>query len=50
MRAPSFEKGEKGASVYGGALTEEQINRYLEVLERMCQWAMDNNYDEIQWA
>ena len=50
MRAPSFEKGEKGASIYSGGLSEEQINRYLEVLERMCRWAIENNYDKIQWS
>ena len=50
LRANSVEKGEKGASIYNMGLSEDQINRYLEILEQMAKWAMEHNYDQIQWA
>ena len=50
MRAPTHEKGTKGAEIYGGGLSSDQIQRYLDVLEQMCRWAIENNYDAIQWG
>jgi hypothetical protein len=34
---------------YDFGLSAEQIDRYLDTLEKMAKWAMDNDYDYIQW-
>jgi len=41
---------EKGVTNYDAGLSEDQINRYLEVLENMAKWAMEHDYDYISWG
>jgi hypothetical protein len=49
LQAPSVDKG-KGATIYHGGVDEDQIERYLSTLEKMARWAMENDYNEIQWG
>ena len=45
LKTPSKEK-----NVYHSGTSEDQIERYLSTLEKMARWAMENDYDEIQWG
>jgi len=48
--APSSEKGKGGAIAYDFGLSSDQIDRYVNTLEKMAQWAINKGYDYIQWG
>jgi len=48
--APTAERGKGGAMFHDAGLSAEQIERYAEILEQMARWAIENDYDYIQWG
>lgn len=39
---------EEEGNFYSGGLSQEQLQRYLDTLESMVQWAIKNDYDTIE--
>lgn len=37
-------------NMYSGGRSADQVNRYLDTLENMAKWAIQNHYDQISWG
>lgn len=46
----SLRATEKGSNVVSYGLNMNQLERYIDVLEKMVQWALKNNYDTISYC
>ena len=46
----SLRATEKGSNFVSYGLDMKQLERYIDVLEKMVQWALKNNYDTISYC
>jgi hypothetical protein len=46
----SLRATEKGSNFIAYGLDNKQLNRYIDTLEKMTQWAIKNNYDTISYC
>ena len=49
-QAPEQGVGEKGAQWFDGGRSIQQIEQYIQTLNTMIQWAMQNHYDTISFS
>ena len=47
---PTVERPKKGPIAYDAGFDAERLQRYIDVLTQMAQWAKENGYDYIHWA
>lgn len=46
----SLRATEKGSNYISYGLDKHQLNRYIDILEKMVDWALKNNYDTISYC
>jgi hypothetical protein len=49
-QAPDQGVGDSGARWYDGGRSMQQVERYIQTLNAMVQWAIENHYDTIQFS